>query len=105
MKQPLDIVILGLSVTSSWGNGHATTYRSLIRGLAELGHRVLFLERDLPWYAGNRDEPHPWGATTGLYERFEDLPAKFEEAVSKAALVIVGSFLPDGIRVGNWVTS
>src|SRR3712207_3007087 len=44
--QPLDIVILGLSITSSWGNGHATTYRSLVRHLVGLGHRVLFLERD-----------------------------------------------------------
>ena len=43
-----DIVILGLSITSSWGNGHATTYRSLVRGLAARGHRVLFLERDQP---------------------------------------------------------
>ncbi len=41
--EPLDIVILGLSITSSWGNGHATTYRGLVRELAARGHRVLFL--------------------------------------------------------------
>jgi hypothetical protein len=29
----LRIVILGLSITSSWGNGHATTYRGLVREL------------------------------------------------------------------------
>jgi len=46
--QPLDIVVLGLSLSSSWGNGHATTYRALIAGLAALGHRVTFLERDVP---------------------------------------------------------
>ena len=49
------IVILGLSITSSWGNGHATTYRALMRELARRGHEVLFLERDRPWYAANRD--------------------------------------------------
>ena len=49
------IVILGLSITSSWGNGHATTYRSLMRALCRRGHEVLFLERDTPWYAANRD--------------------------------------------------
>ena len=27
----LSLVILGLSITSSWGNGHATTYRALVR--------------------------------------------------------------------------
>ena len=75
--QPMsDIVILGLSITSSWGNGHATTYRSLVRGLAARGHRVLFLERDQPWYAGNRDEPHPAGATTVLYDSVDELIAK-----------------------------
>jgi spore maturation protein CgeB len=105
MTQPLDIVILGLSVTSSWGNGHATTYRSLIRGLAARGHRVLFLERDTPWYAGNRDEPHPPGARTELYESFDDLTAGFEREIADADVVIVGSFVPEGTRVGEWVTA
>src|SRR5437868_11017679 len=59
MKSPLDIIIVGLSITSSWGNGHATTYRSLVKELAARGHRVLFLERDQPWYAANRDLPKP----------------------------------------------
>ena len=63
LDEPYSIWLFsGLSVTSSWGNGHATTYRSLIRGLAARGHRILFLERDAPWYAGNRDEPNPPGA-------------------------------------------
>ncbi|MCU1336125.1 MAG: hypothetical protein JWO19_1706, partial [Bryobacterales bacterium] len=67
MNRSFDVVILGLTVTSSWGNGHATTYRSLIRGLAGRGHRVLFLERDAPWYADNRDELNPPGAVTEIY--------------------------------------
>jgi spore maturation protein CgeB len=105
MSAAYDIVILGLSVTSSWGNGHATTYRSLIRGLAARGHRILFLERDQPWYAGNRDEPKPAGATTILYESVDELIAKHERAVGEAGLVIVGSFVPDGVRVADWATS
>ncbi len=100
-----DIVILGLSVTSSWGNGHATTYRSLIQGLAARGHRILFLERDQPWYAGNRDEPQPAGAVTTLYASVAELMARFERPVREAALVIVGSFVPDGALVGQWATS
>ncbi len=100
-----DIVILGLSVTSSWGNGHATTYRSLIRGLAARGHRILFLERNRPWYEGNRDEPNPVGATTVLYESFEELVAHHERAVREAGLVVVGSFVPDGVRVGEWAAA
>src|SRR5690348_16558764 len=104
MNAPFDIVILGLTVTSSWGNGHATTWRSLIRGLASRGHHILFLERNAFWYAENRDEPHPQGATTVIYESFDELVTRYEAAVSGAALVIVGSYVPDGIRVGAWVT-
>ena len=58
------IVVLGLSLTSSWGNGHATTYRALLRGLVRRGHDMLFLERDQPWYASHRDLPHPPTART-----------------------------------------
>jgi spore maturation protein CgeB len=100
-----DVVILGLSVTSSWGNGHATTYRGLIKGLHERGHSVLFLERDQPWYAGNRDEPNPPGAVTALYTTVEELKTNHERAVRDAGLVIVGSFVPDGIEIGDWATT
>jgi spore maturation protein CgeB len=105
MNSRYDIVILGLSVTSSWGNGHATTYRSLIRGLASRGHKVLFLERDAPWYAGNRDAPQPPGADTEIYQSFEDLKSRFERDVAEAPLVIVGSFVPEGALVGDWALS
>lgn len=105
MTGTFDIVILGLTVTSSWGNGHATTYRSLVKGLAGLGYSVLFLERDMPWYAGNRDDAQPGGATTVLYQSFEELTARFEAQVANAQLVVVGSYVPDGIRAGEWVCS
>jgi spore maturation protein CgeB len=101
----LNIVMLGLSVTSSWGNGHATTYRGLIRGLASRGHRILFLERDVPWYAENRDQPSMPGARIELYHDLSELLSRFEPEVSRADLVIAGSFVPQGIQVGEWVTS
>ena len=55
----LKLVVLGLSITSSWGNGHATTYRGLLSELSKRGHEILFLERDVEWYACNRDLPEP----------------------------------------------
>ncbi len=98
-----DIVLLGLSITSSWGNGHATTYRGLVRELERLGHRVLFLERDVRWYAENRDLPSPpWGRTE-LYRSLEDLRDRFSGAVRAADLVVVGSYVPAGIEVAEWV--
>ena len=101
----MNIVILGLSITSSWGNGHATTYRGLVRQLALRGHEVLFLERDLPWYADNRDMPHPPGARTELYDSVAALKDHFTAEVRDADSVIVGSYVPEGIAVGEWVTS
>jgi spore maturation protein CgeB len=104
MSQSLDIVILGLSITSSWGNGHATTYRGLVRELSARGHRVLFLERDVPWYADNRDLPEPPYGRTVLYSGLEELKDRFAKDVRSADLVIVGSYVPEGVEVGQWVT-
>jgi spore maturation protein CgeB len=100
----LDIVILGLSLTSSWGNGHATTYRGLMRELCARGHRVLFLERDQPWYAENRDLPQPPYGRTEIYRSLAKLKDRFAQEVRQAAVVIVGSYVPEGIAIGEWVT-
>ena len=100
----LRIVILGLSITSSWGNGHATTYRGLVRELTARGHDVIFLERDVEWYASNRDLPRPPHGRTALYHHFGELKRRFTAHVREADLVIVGSYVPEGAKVGEWVT-
>jgi spore maturation protein CgeB len=99
----LRIVILGLTITSSWGNGHATTFRGLVRGLVRRGHRVLFLERDMPWYAENRDLPLPPYGETRLYSSPDELQQRWGAAIRAADLVVVGSYVPDGIAVGGIV--
>ncbi len=102
---PLDIVIVGLSLSSSWGNGHATTYRALLAGLAAEGHRVLFLERDVPWYAENRDLPDPDFCRLALYDGLDDLD-RFRGAIAATDVVVVGSYVPEGPavidRVKGW---
>ncbi len=97
------IVILGLSITSSWGNGHATTYRGLMRELVRRGHRVTFLERNLPWYASNRDLPKPPYGVTHIYQSTAHLKRRFLSLIRDADVVIVGSFVPEGIEIGDWV--
>lgn len=104
MPDGMDIVILGLSITSSWGNGHATTYRGLVRELSKRGHRVTFLERDVPWYASERDLANPPYCKTELYSSLEDLRQRFEGTLREADAVIVGSYVPAGVEVGEWVT-
>src|SRR5438046_7071741 len=88
----LDIVIIGLTITSSWGNGHATTYRGLVRELTRRGHNVLFLEHDKPWYAANRDLPNPPFGRTELYASVAQLKNRFAANVRDADLVIARSY-------------
>ncbi|MFC7478372.1 glycosyltransferase [Dankookia sp. GCM10030260] len=99
---PLRIVVLGLSLSSSWGNGHATTWRALLRALAVRGHDVLFLERDRPWYAAHRDLPEPGFCRLALYQDLAEL-SRWQEEIAAADAVIVGSFVPKGVAAGRFV--
>ena len=99
------MVVLGLSITSSWGNGHATTYRGLLRELAAHGHDILFLERDVAWYAANRDLAHPDFCRVELYQSTAELESRFGDELRSADLVMVGSYVPEGIAVGEWATA
>ena len=99
----MNIVILGLSITSSWGNGHATTYRALVRALAARGHQVLFLERDSAWYADNRDLPEPTYCHARLYRSLDELQRQYAGDIEEADLVVVGSYVPEGIGVADLV--
>ena len=99
----LSFVILSLSLSSAWGNGHATTFRALVRGLHALGHDVLFLERDVPWYAGHRDLPNPDFCRLELYADLDDLATRWSAAIAAADVVIVGSYVPQGVAVAEMV--
>jgi spore maturation protein CgeB len=99
----LKVVIIGLSIRSSWGNGHATTYRALVRGLARRGHDVSFLERDAPWYANNSDLADLPEGSLALYSDLTDLKQRFKTLVHDADMVVIGSYTPEGVEVGRWV--
>src|SRR5690606_18972832 len=91
----MQLVIVGLTVSSSWGNGHATLWRGLLRALAERGHRVTFFERDAPYYAAHRDlATVPW-ATLELYDRWD--AAAVRRALAHADAAIVTSYCPDAV--------
>jgi len=100
----LEIVIVGLSITSSWGNGHATTYRALVKALSNRGHSVTFLERDVPWYREHRDLEQSDYCRIGLYGSLPELACSYAELIRDANLVILGSYVPDGIAIGDWIT-
>jgi spore maturation protein CgeB len=92
----------GAQLSSSWGNGHATTYRALLKEFAARGHDILFLERDVPWYADHRDCAEPDFCRLEFYR---DLPGldRWREEIAGADAVIVGSYVPEGVAVGRFV--
>lgn len=94
----MKIAILGLSITSSWGNGHATTFRALCRELHRRGHRIAFLEKDVEWYRSNRDLPDPPYVDLHLYEDWHtDGAALALREASDADAILLGSYFPDAI--------
>src|SRR5947209_18244816 len=100
---PLSIVVLGLSLSSSWGNGHATTWRALLKSFAARGHRILFLERDVPWYAENRDLTRAPYCDLPFYRSVQELRDVWVPAIAAADAVIIGSFVPDGVETARLV--
>jgi spore maturation protein CgeB len=92
------LVVFGLSVSSPWGNGHATVWRGLIRALAKLGHHVVFFERDQPFYSAHRDLRELPEAELILYPNWDDARDTVRRRLAEADVAIVTSFCPDAIR-------
>ena len=100
----MNIVIFGLSVSSSWGNGHAALWRGLIRALLAAGHRVTFFEKDVPYYAENRDlDALPPGGALVLYRDWADTLPRAREALAAAEVGMVTSYCPDGLAATRLV--
>ena len=93
--------MFGLTLSSSWGNGHATPYRALIRALNRLGHRVTFYEKDVEYYALRRDfRTVPWCELV-LYQNWEEVRAQALNRADTSDVVITASYCPGGARVND----
>ncbi len=92
----MKLVIFGLTISSAWGNGHATIWRGLCRALSDLGHTIIFFERDVPYYAANRDLGAPPGVRLHLYRDWADVRQDAADACADADVAIVTSYCPDG---------
>lgn len=93
----MKIVIFGLSITSSWGNGHATTFRALCSALHARQHSIVFFEHNAEWYEHNRDLPHPRFCQVKIFENWDEVLPDVREELKDADVAIVGSFFPDGL--------
>lgn len=101
----LNIVIFGLSLSSFRNNDQATTWRALVKALAARRHRVTFLERDSPAFRGHRDLADPRWCHFALYGSLAEVAQRFGRTVRNADLVILGSRVPDGTALGEWITA
>jgi len=93
----VNLVVFGLAISSSWGNGHATLWRGLCAALAASGHRVTFFERDVEWYAANRDYHELPGGRLELYSDWKDVMPTARRLLAEADAAIVTSYCPDAL--------
>ena len=93
----MKIVIFGLTVSSSWGNGHATLWRGLIRSLSRRGHDVVFFERDVPYYALHRDIGALPGAELVLYPEWVAVRETACAQIAESDVAVVTSYCPDAL--------
>jgi nucleoside-diphosphate-sugar epimerase/spore maturation protein CgeB len=99
----MKLAIFGLSLGSSWGNGHATTYRALLKAFAARGHEIDFYEREVPWYAGeHRDLVDPDFCRLVYYRDIADLET-WSARIAAADAVILGSYVPDAPELSAWL--
>ena len=90
----MKIVIFGLAISSSWGNGHATLWRGLVKALIRRGHHVTFFEHDVPYYAANRDLYDVPGGTLVLYPEWDAVASRARLELADADVGIVTSYCP-----------
>lgn len=96
----MKLVVFGLSLSSSWGNGHATTYRALLRAFSARGHEVAFYEWDAPWYRGShRDLAHPDFCRLELYPNWEQVATRAIAEAREADATLIGSYVRQGTTV------
>lgn len=101
----MKVVVFGLSISSAWGNGHATLWRGLCSALLRKGHRVVFFERDTPYYAAHRDPPEVCGCDLRLYSDWQSVKGMARREVDDADAAIVTSYCPDGTAAADLMFS
>jgi spore maturation protein CgeB len=95
----LKITFFGLTISSSWGNGHATPYRAILRALSRWGVRLTFYEKDVPYYASHRDVVSCGYCDLQLYSDWQSVRSKALQEAGTSDIVVVGSYTPEGARI------
>jgi spore maturation protein CgeB len=101
----MKLAFFGLTISSSWGNGHATLLRGLFKALIARGHRIAFFERDVPYYAAHRDLVEMPGFELHLYDEWSDVVATARRVLAESDVAVITSYCPDGIDATELVAS
>ena len=101
----MKLVFFGLTISSSWGNGHATLLRGLFKALTARRHRIAFFERDVPYYAAHRDLIEMPGVDLYLYNDWSQIAATARDVVAESDVAVVTSYCPDSIAATEIVVS
>ncbi|MFL6305059.1 MAG: glycosyltransferase [Candidatus Sulfotelmatobacter sp.] len=100
----MHFVVFGLSISSSWGNGHATLWRGMLKAMVERGHTVSFYEKNVPYYASTRDGWHcPAGVTLRLYDTLEEVRSMAMREFASADVALWTSYCPEGAPVSQMI--
>src|SRR5919112_2903458 len=99
----MKLVIFGLTISSSWGNGHATVWRGLCCELARLGHQIIFFEKNVAYYAAHRDFLDIPGGKLILYDTWSEALSHAQQHLADADVAMVTSYCPDGIVAAELV--
>ena len=97
----LKITLFGLTLSSSWGNGHATPYRAILRALHRLGHSIVFYECDVPYYASHRDLQSCDYCTLKLYSSWDEIRHQALAEAAESDAVVTASYVPQGAIIAD----
>ena len=97
----MKITVFGLTISSSWGNGHATPYRAMIRALHRMGHTIHFFEKDVPYYRCRRDFDDCEYCDLTFYAEWQQVRCQALAQVRDSDVVITASYLPDGAQIND----
>lgn len=97
----MQIAFFGLTISSSWGNGHATPYRALLRALHSQGVRVIFYERDVPYYAKHRDFVDCEYCELVLYRDWQSVRLQALRRARECDAVVSASYLSEGAHISE----
>ncbi|HTK95646.1 MAG TPA: glycosyltransferase [Terriglobales bacterium] len=97
----MKITFIGLTISSSWGNGHATPYRALLRALERRGCELVFYERDVHYYHQRRDFTRSDYCRLELYPSWSEVRTQALADARSSDAVVLGSFVSEGDRIAD----